>query len=121
MLRISGYYVEIVDETSDTVERNRVMNIYPAAGTELAQGSTVYLTVSAGPELVNVVMPNLVGLAETAAIQKIEQSELSYGGSEYVSSDLPVGTVIGMNAEANSYVQAHSKIVIRVSTGPEGA
>ena len=121
MLRISGYYVEIVDETSDTVERNRVMNIYPAAGTELAQGSTVYLTVSAGPELVNVVMPNLRGLSETAAIQHIEQSELSYGGSEYVSSDLPVGTVIGMNAEANSYVQAHSKIVIRVSTGPEGA
>ena len=79
----------------------------------------VYLTVSAGPEIEYVSMPNLVGLSETAAIEKIEANELSYGGSEYVQSDLPAGTVIGQSVENYSLIAAHSKVILRVSTGPE--
>lgn len=121
MLRVSGYYVEIVDETTEEIPRNQVISMYPSGGSELTKGSVVYLTVSAGPQIVYVPMPNLIGLSEVAAIQKIEASELSYGGSEYVSSELPVGTVIGMNAVANTMVQSHGKIILRVSTGPEDA
>ncbi len=121
MLRVSGYYVEILDETTQDVPRNQVMSMYPSAGSELSKGSVVYLTVSAGPEIVYVPMPNLIGLSEVAAIQKIEVCELSYGGSEYVSSELPAGTVIGMNATANTMVQSHGKVILKVSTGPEDA
>ena len=119
ILRVSGYYVEIVDELSDTFARNAVMSMYPAAGTALEKGSVVYLTVSAGAEQVQVSVPNLVGLSELAAIEKIESSELSYCGSEYVSSDLPAGTVIGQSEENYSLVNAHAKIILRVSLGPE--
>ena len=119
ILRVSGYYVEIVDEVSDSFTRNYVMGMTPAAGEELAKGSVVYLTVSAGPEIVYVPMPNLVGLSEIAAIEKIESAELSYGGSEYITSDLPAGTVIGQTVEAFSSLPAHSKVILRVSTGPE--
>ena len=120
ILRVSGYYVEIVDEISDTVPRNYVMSMSPAAGSPLEKGSWVYLTVSAGPETEYVSMPNLVGLSEMAAIEKIEISELSYGGSEYLRSDLPVGTVIGQSEESYNLLASHSKVILRVSTGPEG-
>ena len=33
---------------------------------------------------------------------------------------LTAGTVIGQTVEANSQLAAHSKVIIRVSTGPEG-
>ena len=119
ILRVSGYYVEIVDELSDSVPRNTVMSMTPEAGTYLEKGNVVYLTVSAGPEIEYVSMPNLVGLSETAAIEKIEASELMYGGSEYVHSDLPTGTVIGQSVENYSLIASHSKVILRVSTGPE--
>lgn len=119
ILRMAGYYAEIVDEISADFPRNRVMAIAPAAGEELPQGSVVYLTVSAGSEVFYVTVPNLIGLSEIAAIEKIESGELSYGGSEYVVSDLPAGTVIGQSADAFGQIAAHSKIILRVSTGPE--
>lgn len=119
VLRVSGYYVELVDELSDSVERNKVMAMWPAAGEPLEKGSWIYLTVSAGPEIEYVSMPNLVGLSETAAIQKVEEAELSYGGSEYVQSDLPAGTVIGQSEEGYNLIPAHTKVILRVSTGPE--
>ena len=119
VLRVSGYYVEIIDEISDSVPRNYVIDMSPAAGTPLEKGDWVYLTVSAGPEIEYVSIPNLVGLSEVAAIEKIEQNELSYGGSEYVTSDLPAGTVIGQSEDSYNLLPAHSKIILRVSTGPE--
>ena len=119
ILRVSGYYVEIIDEISDSVPRNYVIDMSPAAGTPLEKGDWVYLTVSAGPEIEYVSIPNLVGLSEVAAIEKIEQNELSYGGSEYVTSDLPAGTVIGQSEDSYNLLPAHSKIILRVSTGPE--
>ena len=119
ILRVSGYYVEIIDEISDSVPRNYVIDMTPAAGTPLEKGDWVYLTVSAGPEIEYVSIPNLVGLSEVAAIEKIEQNELSYGGSEYVTSDLPAGTVIGQSEDSYNLLPAHSKIILRVSTGPE--
>ena len=94
------------------------MKTYPDVGQPLATGSTVYLTVSCGLEIINISMPNLIGLSEGAAIQQLENSALSYGGSEYVTSDLAAGTVIGQSREAFSDVVEHSKIILRVSTGP---
>ena len=119
LLRQSGFYVEIENSVSDIYTRNYVMKTYPDVGQPLATGSTVFLTVSSGPEIINVSMPNLIGLSEGAAIQQLENSALSYGGSEYVSSDLASGTVIGQSAEAFTEIEEHSKIILRVSTGPE--
>ena len=119
MLRQSGFYVEIENALSDIYTRNYVMKTYPDVGQPLATGSTVYLTVSSGPQIINVSMPNLIGLSEGAAIQQLENSNLSYGGSEYVTSDLASGTVIGQSCDAFTEIEEHSKVILRVSTGPE--
>ena len=118
VLRQAGFYVEIVNTVSDSYTRDTVVREEPEAGTELGTGSTVTLLVSSGPQISIVSMPNLIGLSENAAIAQLENNRLSYGGSEYASSDLAAGTVIGQSRDAFSEVEEHSKITLRVSTGP---
>lgn len=118
-LRQLGFYVEILNTVSDSYPRDTVVRSDPEAGTELGTGSTVTLLVSSGVQISMVSMPNLIGLSESAAIAQLEGNRLSYGGSEYARSDLAVGTVIGQSRDAFSEVEEHSKIILRVSTGPE--
>ena len=119
-LRQYGFYVEIENSVSDSFTRDYVMSSYPEAGAELATGSTVYLTVSGGPQILTITMPNLIGLSEGAAITQLENYGLSYGGSQYLASDLPAGTVIAQSSEAFSEIEEHSKVILSVSIGPEG-
>ncbi len=119
VMRQAGLYVEIVNSVSDTVARDNVIATEPAIGLEVSRGSIVYMTVSVGPKVLTISMPNLIGLSENAAIVQIESNRLSYGGSEYVVSDLPAGTVIAQNIEAFTAIDEHTKVILRVSTGPE--
>lgn len=120
LLRQAGFYVEVENAVSIAYTRDIVISSSPDPGEELGTGSVVYITVCCGERVMNVVMPNVIGLSENAAITQIENNDLSYGGTVYASSDLPAGTVIGQSSAAFSEVQEHSKITLRVSAGPEG-
>ncbi len=119
ILRQTGFYVEIENSISDSYNKDYVISTNPVAGEELGTGSTVYMVVSSGPQISSVTMPNLIGLSETAAVTQLENSDLSFGGSTYAKSDLPAGTVVGQSVEAFTEIEEHSKIILRVSTGPE--
>ena len=119
-LQNAGFIVEIANtEASDTVTVDYVISTDPAPGEELAAGSTVFLTVSAGPSIKLVTMPNLVGSTEKVAIARIESSNLSYGDTTYIHSDYDEGTVIRQSIDAYSDVEEHTRIFIWVSLGPE--
>lgn len=119
-LQNDGFIVEIANtEASDTVTVDYVISTDPAPGEELAAGSTVFLTVSAGPSIKLVTMPNLVGSTEKDAIARIESSNLSYGDTTYIHSDYDEGTVIRQSIDAYSDVEEHTRIFIWVSLGPE--
>ena len=119
-LQNAGFIVEIADtQASDSVTEDYVISTDPAPGEELAAGSTVFLTVSAGPSIKVVTMPNLVGSTEKDAISRIESSNLSYGDTTYSRSDYDEGTVIRQSIEAYSDVEEHTRIFIWVSLGPE--
>lgn len=118
-LQQAGFLVDVENATSDSVTKDYVISTSPAANEQLSSGSTVYLTVSAGPNISYVQMPNLIGLSEDAAISKLESTGLSFGSSEYVRSDLDAGTVIGQSVDAFTDIEEHSKIQLRVSSGPE--
>ncbi len=119
-LRQAGFYVEIANEISESYPKDSVIRCYPTVGEEATTASTVYLWVSSGPQVTYTSMPNLIGLSEGVAITQLENNALSYGGSEYVSSELPAGTVIGQNYDAFTQIEEHTKVILRVSTGPEG-
>ena len=118
LLQNAGFVCEIENATSDTVSRDYVISSSPAAGEEISYGSTVYITVSSGPEILFVDVPNLVGISEDAAKAKLEAARLSYGGAEHVSSDFEAGTVIGQIPEAFSQIEEHSMITLVISSGP---
>ena len=81
-------------------------------------GSTIYLSVSSGPQVLYVEMPNLIGLSEEAAIRKLESNNLSYAGSNWIDSPLDRGTVVGQDIQIGERVEEHSKVVLSVSNGP---
>lgn len=117
-LQQAGFIVDIENATSNAVTKDYVISTSPNANEQLSSGSTVYVTVSSGPQLSYVKMPNLIGLSEDAAISKLESIGLSYGGSDRVTSDVDIGTVVGQSADAFSELEEHSKIYLKISTGP---
>ncbi len=117
-IKNAGFLVEIESQTSDTVERDRVISTSPNSGEKISTGSTVYITVSSGTQISYVKMPNLIGSTEDAAIIKLENTNLSYGGSTVTESDLEAGTVIGQTIPAFTDVEEHTKIYLTVSSGP---
>ena len=117
-LQQAGFIVDIENATSDSVTKDYVISTSPMAGEQMSSGSTVYVTVSTGPQTSYVRMPNVIGLSEDAAISRLETAGLSYGGSDRVNSDVDAGTVIGQSADAFTEVEEHSKIYLKVSLGP---
>ena len=115
-LRAAGFNVEIENAASDSYTKDYVIATSPVAGEQLSSGSTVYITVSAGPEIQYVSMPNLVGSTEDSAISRIESSNLSYGGV----SDYEAGTVIDQSISSSESVAEHTKVYLTVSSGPQG-
>lgn len=118
-LQNAGFKVETVIEASDTVTEDYVISTSPAAGEQLSAGSTVYLTVSGGPSIKTVTMPNLVGLTEGSAKERINSSNLSFGSATYVNSDYDPGVVFKQSVQAYTEVDEHTKVYIWVSLGPE--
>ena len=118
-LQNAGFRVEPVYEPSDTVTEDYVIRTQPAAGEMIAAGDTVYIYISAGPEIKTVTMPQLVGMSLDAAIDRLESTGLSYGEPTYLHSEYDVGTVIRQSVTAYEEVEAHSRIYLWVSSGPE--
>lgn len=119
-LSAAGLVGEIENATSDTVAKDLVISSSPMAEEQLSEGSTVYIRVSSGPEVVYTEVPNLIGLPEDQARAKLESLYLTYGGSTLVSSDQEVGTVIGQDPVAFTQVEEHTKVYLQVSQGAGG-
>ncbi len=117
-LQQAGFIVDIENATSDSVTKDYVISTSPLAGEQMSSGSTVYVTVSTGPQKSYVRMPNVIGLSESAAVSRLEAAGLSYGGSDYIHSDVDAGTVIGQSSDAFTEVEAHAKISLKISLGP---
>ena len=111
--------VELVWETSDTVTSGYVISCIPDEGTEIAPGTTVYLTVSSAPEIKYEEVPNLIGLTKDSAISRLESYNLTYGEIKEEYSDAPKGEVIWQSFEDGAEVPQHTKINFTVSKGPE--
>ena len=117
-LQNAGFRVEPVYEPSDTVTEDYVIRTQPAAGEMIAAGDTVYIYISAGPEIKTVTMPQLVGMSLDAAIDRLESTGLSYGEPTYLHSEYDVGTVIRQSIDAYEDVSEHTRIYLWVSSGP---
>ena len=117
-LQNAGFKVETQYAASDTVTEGYVISTDPAPGEQLAQGSTIFVTISSGPVERTVSMPNLVGRTESEAKSLLNSNNLAYADTTYIESDQEEGTVIRQSIDAYEEVPEHTRIYIWVSTGP---
>ena len=116
ILQSAGLQGTAVYKTS-TALKGTVLSTDPASGTKVNQGSTVTLTVSAGPA--DVIVPSLIGQSQGQAGQALGAAQLNLGSITPVpSTQYPAGDVVSSNPAAGTSVPPGSSVAISVSTGP---
>jgi eukaryotic-like serine/threonine-protein kinase len=94
--------------------RNTVIAQNPPPETQVTAGDTVDITVSSGPEQVEV--PPVVGLTQSAAISTIQGADLKVK-IKNKPSDQPAGQVLGSQPPEGTLVDVGSTVTLVVSTG----
>jgi serine/threonine-protein kinase len=112
-LQNEGFKTDIVNRPN-RAQPETVFAQRPSAGVEIDEGSTVTLLVSSGRA--NVEVPNLVGLTEKAARDRLAAAGLGVRRFE-VPSDRPEGTVVGQNPGSGERVSKDARVRINVSQG----
>ncbi len=116
-LKAAGFTYSVSEAPSESITKDYVVYTEPAAGESAAAGSEIVITVSIGPETEMTEVPKLVGLTKSAAIEKIENNNLSIGSVDNVESDYEAGTVIWQSYDAGKTVEEHTKISLQISSG----
>jgi serine/threonine-protein kinase len=89
----------------------------PAGNVPVKAGSTILLTISAGPE--QVIVPELRGLSAQAAEVELANKKLKLGNTTEVNdNEVPKGGVIRQDPAAGSSVDLESVVSIIISKGP---
>ena len=101
---------------SDTVQRGTVISSNPAPGTRIRDNRSVALTISDGPETVQVPDVSARPLAEARARLKKNGLEPGMVTREF-SDDVPKGSVISTTPEAGTKRHAGSAVALVVSKG----
>ncbi|MEF9970767.1 MAG: Stk1 family PASTA domain-containing Ser/Thr kinase [Oscillospiraceae bacterium] len=114
-----GFIVKTEIVASDSITIDYVVSTKPAKGEELPSGSTIFLSVSGGPNIGEVVMPNLVGQSQDSAIAMLTELVLELGSISEVESDKPIGTVFWQSVTAGEKVTEHTTVYLKVSKGPK--
>lgn len=101
---------------SEEVPEGEVISTDPDAGTRILDGGTVSVVVSLGKERYRV--PDVLGLTEDRAQQRIAQRHLAYGTStQRWSETVPEGRVIATTPKAGKRVKPDTVVDLVVSKG----
>lgn len=107
-------------EYDDIVAKDLILKQDPKPDTNIQAGSKVDVVVSAGAEekIVNVEVPNLLGIDENQAINLISQYGLTLRNVDYKESeDVEKGLVMSQSITSGTQVAEGSNIDIVISTG----
>ena len=119
-LKNLGVSVLVTQAVEPTVASGSVIRTDPAAGSQVAAGSTVVVYVSRPQVSTTAKVPSLVGLSSVNdARTLLVQNKLGLGSTTEQYSDKPAGTVIAQNPAAGSTVKVNSRVSVTVSAGPE--
>ena len=119
-LEDAGFKVNVEHAFSKTVEKDEIISTNPVAGSKVAKDSTVTITVSDGPEVVSVSIPDLRGMTETAAKAKLEGLKLKCGTVSETNSDtVTVGCVVSQSLNPGDSVEEGTSVNITLSVGPK--
>lgn len=103
--------------TSDTITEGFIVSTLPEAGTILRPGDTVFITVSGGPEIIYVTVPNIIGTRVEEATISLENLNLTVGSIRSGPSDRPAGEVIEQSISPWTTVAERTKVNMTISDG----
>ena len=119
-LEQEGFVVDYAESFHDTVKKGKVIKTSPTAGSEVAEGSTIVISVSKGADVKYTKVPNLVGKSRADAEAAIKAANLSVGSvTEQFSNDVESGVVISQAQSADKEVEENVTIDFVVSKGTE--
>lgn len=113
-LRQDGFRVDTVQKTAEQ-PAGQVIGQDPTGGTKAKKGSTVTLTVSAGPQ--QVAVPPVVGLTLSSARGRLQKAGLEASEREENSDTVAQGRVISVSPTEGQKVDKGSSVTLVVSSG----
>jgi beta-lactam-binding protein with PASTA domain/tRNA A-37 threonylcarbamoyl transferase component Bud32 len=113
-LRQDGFRVNTVPKTAEQ-PAGQVIGQDPTGGTKVKKGSTVTLTVSAGPQ--QVAVPQVVGLTVSSARGRLQKAGLEASEREENSDTVAAGRVISVSPPEGQKVDKGSSVTLVVSSG----
>jgi serine/threonine-protein kinase len=113
-LRQDGFRVDSVQKTAEQ-PAGQVIGQDPTGGTKAKKGSTVTLTVSAGPQ--QVAVPQVVGLTVSSARGRLSKAGLQASEREQNSDTVADGRVISVSPPEGQKVDKGSSVTLVVSSG----
>lgn len=114
-----GLKIGSVTKQNDDKAKDIVISQYPDAYEEVAEGSKVDITISSGPKVVKVEVPNLSGQDENVAISTLSSRNLIPGAIDQKYSSQREGTIISQSIDAGEKVKEGTAIDLVVSKGPK--
>ncbi|MGZ5360069.1 MAG: Stk1 family PASTA domain-containing Ser/Thr kinase [Solirubrobacterales bacterium] len=114
LLEKEGFDVDLEPRASQA-PRNTVLEQDPLAGEKVDEGSSVTLTVSSGPSIVQV--PDVSGLTERQATTRLEEAGLLVDPGFGFSDTVPQGRAIGTEPVAGTSLPSGSTVKLTMSRG----
>ena len=112
-LEDAGFEVAVTEAPSDSTDEGLVSAQSPSAGTEAAQGSTVSITISTGPDLVTV--PDVIGESLSSARAQIRDAGLQPSTvCQVVTDPGQAGTIIAQDPGGGAQASPDSVVTIVV-------
>jgi eukaryotic-like serine/threonine-protein kinase len=113
ILREKGFQPTTQSQSSESVEKGRVISTDPAAGTEVQVGSPVTVFVSSGPKEVSV--PEVTGETQADATATLAAAGLKVTVSKREVGEPAAGTVISQSPGSGTQVKVGSQVTIVVA------
>ncbi len=118
-LKDLGVSVLVTQAVDETVAAGSIIRTDPAAGSQVAAGSTVVVYVSRPQVSTTTKVPSLIGMSVDDARSLLVQNKLGLGSQTEQYSDQPAGAIISQSPGAGAAARLNSRVSVVVSAGPE--
>ena len=120
-LKELGVSVLVTQAVDESVAAGSIIRTDPAAGSQVAAGTTVVIYVSRPQVATTTKVPSLIGMNVNDARTLLVQRKLGLGSQTEQYSDQPVGSIISQNPGEGASAKLNTRVSVVVSAGPEPA
>lgn len=118
-VKAAGYKVNKKEEYSSSVAKGKVISTDPKAGTALATGKSVTITVSKGKKNTKVTIPSVEGADYNTAKSRLTKVGLKVKRKDVYDEAYDKGTATRTDPKEGTKVEAGSTVTIYVSKGSQ--